>query len=92
MELVDIGANLTHKDFSADLDSVIEEALNNNISKIIVTGTTGQESFKAANLSKNYPKILYSTAGVHPHYANDYCHAEEKMIKDFKNLENYLEN
>ena len=35
IELVDIGANLTHKDFSADLDSVIEEALNNNISKII---------------------------------------------------------
>ena len=62
IELVDIGANLTHKDFSADLDSVIEEALNNNISKIIVTGTTGQESFKAANLTKNYPKILYSTA------------------------------
>ena len=80
IELVDIGANLTHKDFSADLDSVIEEALNNNISKIIVTGTTGQESFKAANLIKNYPKILYSTAGVHPHYANDYCHAEEKII------------
>ena len=33
IELVDIGANLTHKDFSADLDSVIEEALNNNIAK-----------------------------------------------------------
>ena len=79
IELVDIGANLTHKDFSADLDNVIEEALNNNISKIIVTGTTGQESFKAANLIKNYPKILYSTAGVHPHYANDYCHAEEEL-------------
>ena len=50
IELVDIGANLTHKDFSADLDSVIAEALNNNISKIIVTGTTGQESFKACLL------------------------------------------
>ena len=29
IELVDIGANLTHKDFSADLDNVIEEAQNN---------------------------------------------------------------
>ena len=64
IELVDIGANLTHKDFSADLDNVIDEALNNNINKIIVTGTTGQESIYAANLTKNYPKILYSTAGV----------------------------
>ena len=34
IELVDIGANLTHKDFSADLDNVIDEALNNNINKI----------------------------------------------------------
>ena len=90
LELVDIGANLTHKDFSSDLDAVIDEALNKNISKIIVTGTTGQESLKARKLTKNYSKIMYSTAGVHPHNADDYCNSEEKIIKELSTKSNVV--
>jgi len=79
-ELIDIGANLTHNDYKNDLDKVIEDSQNLNINKLIVTGTSAEESFKAYALTKRYPKILYSTAGVHPHNAKEYNDSAESTI------------
>ncbi|MFQ3362943.1 MAG: TatD DNase family protein, partial [Woeseiaceae bacterium] len=78
--LIDIGANLTHSDYTSDLDIIINEALNANIKKLIVTGSNNDESIKAYNLTKEYEKILYSTAGVHPHYAETYNKSVENSI------------
>ena len=68
--MIDIGANLTDSAFSRDFDSVIERAKNNNISHIIITGTSVQESRKALNLASNNPDYLSATVGVHPHAAD----------------------
>ena len=70
--MIDIGANLTNPCFDDDLDEVLERAKINNISKIIITGTDCISSLKAIELSKNYPNYLLSTAGVHPHEADNY--------------------
>ena len=70
MQLVDIGANLTHASFAADADDVIERARQAGVSQIIVTGTTVEESRKARGLASRHDG-LYSTAGVHPHHARD---------------------
>ena len=69
MTLVDIGANLTHASFREDLDAVLVRARANGVGTIVVTGTSVQESRRAVELAEAYPRVLYATAGVHPHHA-----------------------
>ena len=70
MQLVDIGANLTHASFHADADHVLAHARGAGVSPIIVTGTSVAESLAALELALRHPD-LYSTAGVHPHHARE---------------------
>lgn len=69
MQLVDIGANLTHASFGEDLDAVLDRARRAGVGTIIVTGTSVEESRRAAELAAAHG--LYATAGVHPHHARD---------------------
>jgi TatD DNase family protein len=62
--MIDIGANLTHASFQADLPQVLGRARAAGVS-MIVTGTSVEESRKALALG------LPCTAGVHPHHARD---------------------
>ncbi|MGH8168857.1 MAG: TatD family hydrolase, partial [Woeseiaceae bacterium] len=72
MDLIDIGANLTHDSFDADRDAVIERATACGIRRMLVTGSSEQGSADAASLAESQPGLLYATAGVHPHHASDY--------------------
>jgi TatD DNase family protein len=74
LELIDIGANLTHESFDHDLSQVLERAQDRGVGKIIVTGADEAGSDAAAVLAHSRPGVLYSTAGIHPHHARD-CHA-----------------
>jgi TatD DNase family protein len=69
MQLVDIGANLTHASFRDDLDAVLARARAHGVARIIVTGSSVEESRHAAQLADAHG--LYATAGVHPHHARD---------------------
>jgi TatD DNase family protein len=69
MQLVDIGANLTHASFRDDLDAVLGRARQHGVGTIVVTGTSVEESRRAAELAETHG--LYATAGVHPHHARD---------------------
>lgn len=69
--LVDIGVNLTHRSFHADLPDVIARALAAGVDRMIVTGTSTWGSRAAAELARAHPGTLFSTAGVHPHHAKD---------------------
>ena len=71
MQLVDIGANLTHPAFHADLPEVIARAREAGVRSIVVTGTSVAESTNALNVSNTYPETVYATAGVHPHHARE---------------------
>ena len=70
MPLVDIGANLTHASFQADVAEVISRARQVGVARIIVSGTTVEDSRKAVQLSEG-SDFLFATAGVHPHHARD---------------------
>ena len=70
--MIDIGANLAQRTFEDDLDAVLERAAIAGVKRIIVTGTDPEGSTAAAALAARFPDRLYSTAGVHPHYANDF--------------------
>jgi TatD DNase family protein len=64
MQLIDIGANLTHASFNGDLPQVLERARAAGVS-VLVTGTAPEETRKALALD------FHTTAGVHPHHARD---------------------
>jgi len=70
--IVDIGANLTNKKFSRDLDQVIQRARDAGVTKIMVTGTSLHSTKEALRLTRLYPNTLYSTAGIHPHDAKSW--------------------
>jgi TatD DNase family protein len=71
MQLVDIGANLTHPAFHADLEEVLARAGVAGVSAMVVTGTSVAESTNALKAAKTHPDTLYATAGVHPHNARE---------------------
>ncbi len=69
--MIDIGVNLTNARFDKDRDELISRAKAMGISAMLVTGTNVAESQKAAELSAQYAHYLYTTAGVHPHDADN---------------------
>lgn len=71
MQLVDIGANLTHPAFREDLPEVLARARQAGVTAIVATGTSVAESVNALKTSNAYPETVYATAGVHPHHARE---------------------
>ena len=72
LDLIDIGANLTHDSFDADRDEVMRRATEAGVRRLIVTGASVTGSVQAAALSASSPRELWSTAGVHPHHAAEF--------------------
>lgn len=72
MDLIDIGANLSHDSFDHDRDAVLQRARDAGIAQLVVTGASREHSPKALALAQAHPGFLYATAGVHPHHAVEY--------------------
>ena len=79
--MIDIGVNLTNKRFDKDLISVIDNAKQAGLSKLIVTGTSLKESEQALLLANAHPEFVVSTAGVHPHDASSFTTDTYKALK-----------
>ena len=73
VDLIDIGANLTHSSFAADREAVIERALGAGVRRMIVTGADLATSREALALADRYAMQLWSTAGIHPHHAEGFA-------------------
>lgn len=87
-QLIDIGINITKKQFSTDRDEVIKRAIQNNVSKMILTGTSIKVSKDSLYFAKKYPNILSSTAGIHPHDARHFTnHSINELRKLASNKE-----
>lgn len=82
-KLIDIGLNLTDKQFGKDREEVVEKALANGVSQMILTGSSVKGSKEAAKLASKYPNVLYSTAGIHPHDAKSF---NQESIRELKLL------
>ncbi len=83
MQLIDIGANLTHESFVRDLDAVLDRARAAGVAQMVVTGASREHSPMALELARQHPGFLYATAGVHPHHAVEYtdeCDAEMRAL------------
>jgi TatD DNase family protein len=71
LDLIDIGANLTHDSFDSDRDELMARAQAAGVRRIIVTGTSVTTTAQAVELAAGRPGHLYATAGVHPHHATE---------------------
>lgn len=78
--LIDIGANLTHESFQPDFDQCILRAKQANVIRMIVTGSDLEESQKAIDLTQQHPALFSATAGIHPHYAEQFNDEAESKL------------
>ncbi|MBT8077741.1 MAG: TatD family hydrolase [Gammaproteobacteria bacterium] len=83
LRLVDIGANLAHDSFDPDRATVLREAREAGVERIVITGSSVDSSLAAAKLAAEAPGFLYATAGMHPHHASDY---DDAAHATFSNL------
>ncbi|KAJ8688621.1 hypothetical protein QAD02_024416 [Eretmocerus hayati] len=85
-KFIDIGANLTDPMYQGvyngsqkhqpDLDKVLERSWNNNLSKIIITAGSLEESKKALEIAKTDDR-LFSTVGCHPTRCNEFEESDD---------------
>lgn len=80
IDLIDIGANLTHDSFDRDRDAVMNRARAAGIRRMIVTGTSVSASEQAIALAGNNPGRLFATAGLHPHHAAEFSQAAQQAL------------
>lgn len=66
---IDVGINLTNKQFAGECDEVIDRAISAGVEQILLTGTSVRSSKEALALAEEYPETLFATAGIHPHDA-----------------------
>jgi TatD DNase family protein len=85
MNFIDTHAHLNYKPLLGNHEQVIEEALTNNVTRIIVVGTDIPNSFTAIKLAEKY-EFIYAAAGFHPH---DIESAKEGWQKELERLLNH---
>jgi TatD DNase family protein len=81
MQLVDIGANLTHESFAHDLPDVLNRAARAGVHRMVVTGTSIAATEAALALHALHPDRLFATAGLHPHHASGYDAATRDQLR-----------
>lgn len=82
MQLIDIGANLTHESFAHDLDAVLARARAAGVEAIVVTGASAEGSRAALELARAHPGLLFATAGLHPHHASAFDAETEALFRE----------
>ena len=80
--MIDIGANLTHESFGADLAAVLERAWQAGIEAIVVTGSSLDSTRGACELARAHPGRLHATAGLHPHHASEWSDAHAAALSE----------
>mgnify|MGYP003327886705 CR=1 FL=1 len=72
--MVDIGVNLSNKQFRDDVEGVLSRAKQASVDKLVLTGTSLEASTAVIELcdkfNATFPDMLYATVGVHPHDAD----------------------
>ena len=81
MFLVDTHCHLNLMNSSDELDKIIENAINNNVQKILVPGIDLKTSHIAIEISEKYD-IVYAAVGVHPNDATQWNISSFNILKE----------
>lgn len=68
--MYDIHTHLYWKSYDADRDEIVRRAVATGVEKMLVIGTTIEESRQAVELAEKYPQ-LSASVGIHPHTFNE---------------------
>ena len=63
---IDIGINLTNKQFAGEYDEVIDRAISAGVEQILLTGTSVRSSKEALALAEEYPENVICYCGHSP--------------------------
>ena len=86
--LIDIGLNLTSSQFDRDRNEVLQRAVSAGVERMILTGTSVQDSRDALHYAQEHPHLLNCTVGIHPHDAR---HFTENSISELRSLAEHQE-
>lgn len=68
--LVDSHCHLDGRDFSEDIDDVVQRAFNVGVTRLLTMGTRFSTVDEVISLTEKYPYV-YGAIGVHPEYADE---------------------
>jgi len=86
MNLIDTHAHLYLSQFDNDIDSVIKNAIDNGVSKMLLPNIDSTTTKQMLSLSKKYPKNCFPMIGLHP------CSVKEETVdKEILHVEEMLE-
>lgn len=80
--LIDTHAHLDYPDFKQDLDSVLDQARDQGVSRVVAIGTNLDSSRAALRLAEEYSEV-YAAVGIHPSEAQD---APDDVISPLREL------
>lgn len=67
--MIDTHCHLTYDPLQQRVEQVIADAATDGVDRMITVGTTPEDARKGLGLTRRFDNI-FSTVGVHPHYAN----------------------
>jgi len=77
--LIDTHCHLNHRDFSEDLDNVLERAKDAGVGRIVCVGYDLESSLSAVELARTN-KDISASVGIHPHDALEFTPEVERQI------------
>ncbi len=84
--MIDVHCHLNFHSFAKDYDSVIKQAFEAGVTKIINVGTKIDSSQLAVDLAQKYDN-LYAIVGVHPHHSDKIQETSDKnWIEELEEL------
>jgi len=86
MKFIDTHTHLFLKQFSGDIDSVIENAIASGVSKMFLPNISSSTTNSMMELCRKYPKNCFPMMGLHP------CDVKkESLEKELLHVEGMLE-
>ena len=82
--LTDSHTHLYLKDFNADLNTVVENALNNKVDRFLLPNIDENTISSLLDLHKKNPAIFFPLLGLHP------CSVKKNFIKQLEELYEYI--
>ncbi|MCL1075245.1 TatD family hydrolase [Shewanella dokdonensis] len=82
MRYMDIAVNLIGSKLEQDLLQVLQDATDVRVSPLLLIGSDLAESERCIQVAQQYPRQLYTTAGVHPHHADSWqAHSLQQLTE-----------
>ena len=86
MEFIDTHTHLFAAEFDDDISDVIENAINNGVSKMLLPNIDSSTTKQMLKLSQQFPKNCFPMIGIHP------CSVKKDSIeKEIQHVEHMLE-